>query len=192
MPSLGGVIDPATVKPADGFDVIPAGTIALAHITESTVGPTKDGKGKKVEATWEILDGQYKGRKIWDTINIINANPQAAEIGQRHLSAICVATGVGATDNTDRLHFKPCLIKIGVQPAKGNYPEKNKVSAVKAVGTPTGAAPGPAQAGWQQPPAQSAQPAAAQTWQQPAAARPVTPQPGGVPWANNGGNQAPF
>lgn len=169
MAALGGTIDPNTIPPDDrSFDPIPAGTQAIAHVTESEVKQTKNG-GTMAVLRWDVLDGPYKGRVIWDNVNLRNANPKAAEIGQRHMSSIAVATGAGAVTDTVQIHHKPCLVKIGIEKQEG-YEPKNVIKGVKP---PTAAAPAGPVGG------KPAAPAVA-SWGAPAKA--AQPQPGGVPW----------
>lgn len=138
--------DATGVKPTSPFEPVPNGEYR-AHIVESEVKPTQNGKGKYLQLTWEILDGEYKGRKIWDRLNIVNENAQAQEIAQRALSAICHATGVLKLTNSQQLHGRPALVKVRVTQDAG-YDPKNEVKGYKPVdgSTPTTAAAAPAPA----------------------------------------------
>ena len=59
------------VDPAVGFDPIPAGKY-LAIITESEMKPTKAGTGQYLQLTFQVLEGQYKGRLVWARLNLDN------------------------------------------------------------------------------------------------------------------------
>ncbi len=63
----------AAVEPAATYDVLPAGKY-LAMAVASELKPTKTGSGEYLQITFEIIDGQFKGRKIWDRLNIRNSN----------------------------------------------------------------------------------------------------------------------
>lgn len=135
MADLGQTFDPSTVPPDDrDFDLLPNGQYE-AQIIESDLVDTKDGTGKLLNLTWEIISGPFANRKVWERVNIQNRSAQAQDIGQRQLASICEATGVGAIRDSQDLHYKPCLIVVGVEKDKsGEYPDKNKVSRVRPLG----------------------------------------------------------
>jgi hypothetical protein len=85
--------DATQVEPDTGFDTVPAGWYNVS-MDESDLKPTKDGAGTYLQARFNILDGQYRGRKLFTRLNIRNANAQAQEIALRQLSAIGHAVGV--------------------------------------------------------------------------------------------------
>ena len=69
------------------FDPIPAGKY-LAAIIESNMKPTKSGKGQYLELTFQILEGDFKGRKVWARLNLDNPSAQTVKIARGELSAI--------------------------------------------------------------------------------------------------------
>lgn len=126
------------VAPMQAFDPIPAGW-QVAHITESEMKETKKGNGHYLQLVWEILDGKYKGRKVWDRLNIHNPNPIAQEIGQQNLSAICHAVGQLHVADSSMLHNQPCKIKIKVTNS-ADYGPGNEVAGYVSMaerGTPS-------------------------------------------------------
>lgn len=120
----------STVDPAQSFDPVPPGDY-LVHIKESEMAATKTG-GQMLKLTLEILDGQYKGRLVWDRLNLVNNNPQAVEIGYRTLSAICHAAGVIDCQDSSQLHGRPMVAKVKVRPGDGNYDPSNEVRGYSA------------------------------------------------------------
>lgn len=125
--------DASTVAPQAPMGVVPAGQY-LAHITESDVVDLKSGNGQAMKMTLEILDGQFKGRKVWENLNIVHTNPQAQGIAQSQLSAICFATGVMKLEETASLHFKPIKITVAVRPASGDFKESNTIKGYEPAG----------------------------------------------------------
>ena len=103
--------DANTVDPASSFDPIPAGKY-IAAITESEMKPTKNGNGHYLELTFDILDGQYKGRNVWARLNLDNPNATAVQIARGELSAICRAVGVIQPQDSIELHNLPLSIKV--------------------------------------------------------------------------------
>jgi len=103
------------------FDVIPAHK-ALMMATASEMKPTKDGTGQRLTFTLDIMEGQYKGRKMFVGLNLVNRNKQAEDISARELGALCRAVGVDRPNDSIELHGKLFVGDIGVKPAKGAQP----------------------------------------------------------------------
>jgi DNA-binding Xre family transcriptional regulator len=101
--------------------------VYLAHITESDMAVLQSGNGEALKLTFEVLDGQFKKRRIWESLNVVHNNEQAQGIAQSQLSAICRATGVNKLEDTAALHFKPIKIHVDIQPPKGDFKEKNVI-----------------------------------------------------------------
>lgn len=154
------VFNATQVQPQASFDPIPAGKY-ICQITESEIKPTKAGTGQQLVLTWEVLDGEFKGRKIWDRLNISNPNKQAEQISQAALSAICHACGVMQLQDSSQLHAKPMRIRVTVEKSEG-YEASNKVKGYEAVaGT---SAPAFSAPGFQQAPQQAAPAANTPPW----------------------------
>lgn len=103
--------DANTVEPTSTFDPIPAGKY-VAAIVDSEMKPTKSGNGHYLELTFGILDGQFKGRKVWTRLNLDNPNLQTVQIARGELSAICRAVGVLQPKDSNELHNLPLSIKV--------------------------------------------------------------------------------
>jgi hypothetical protein len=198
--------DANTVKPQEAFEPIPEGWV-IGAIRASEAKPTKDNESGYLAFEIEVLEGEHKGRKLFDNLNLWNKSVQASEIAQRQLSAYCHATGVLVLTDSQQLHGIPMKIKVGVKPADGQYEARNVIKAVKHIqdATQTTAQPAPFAAPAQpsmpaapfgQNPAlppqpaqtptftpQTQQPAASQPWTQPAAApaQQMPQQPQGFP-----------
>lgn len=123
----------ADVEPAESFDVIPAGEYH-GQVIASDLRATKSGTGQYIWLEQEIIEGDYKGRKLWTTLNIINHNATAVDIAARQLSALCHSVGEIDVSDTEQLHFKPMLMVVKVVPKTERYAAKNEVSGYKAAG----------------------------------------------------------
>ena len=131
--------DSSNVTPQATMGPLPAG-VYLAHITESDVVDLKSGNGQGLKLTFEVIDGQFKGRKVWESLNVVHTNEQAQGIAQSQLSAICRATGVIKLEDTAALHRKPLKITVAIKPAQGDFKEGN---SIKGYDSASGAAPAP-------------------------------------------------
>lgn len=133
MANLGYVFDPQEVQPAADFSPVPAGEYVVM-ITESEMKPTRTG-GEMLSLTHQVIDGEFKGRLIWESLNLVNSNPKTVQIAQGHLSAICHAAGITqAITDSEQLHNRPMIIRVEVDEQEG-YRPRNRVKAWKAVGT---------------------------------------------------------
>ncbi len=127
------------VEAQSDFSPIPAG-VYPARIKDVEDKPTKAGNGMYVQLTWEVIDGQYKGRLIWDRLNLFNPNKTAVEIAQRSLKSICLATGAGVIEETDALRDRFAQIKVKVKDDP-HYGASNEISGYSPLdGTPQAAA----------------------------------------------------
>lgn len=175
--------DASQVKPAEGFDTIPAGWYK-AIIDQSEMRPTKSGTGLRLNLRFNVIEGQYAGRKIFVGLNLQNENEKAVEIALGQLSAIAHAVGVIQVADSQQLHNLPMFIKVKIVKDKdGQYEDKNDINTWKNVNDPmaiaaampapaagTGWAPPPGATPPGSPPAGWTAPAAPQPWAQPAAA----------------------
>lgn len=107
------IFDATTVAPQQPIEAIPAGWYKAA-VTESELAPTADGTGTRLKYEMTILEGPFKGRKVFDAFNIENKNPQAVEISQQQLSALCHATGVLRVQDSSQLHNIPVGVKVSL------------------------------------------------------------------------------
>lgn len=123
--------DASTVQPSASFSVLPAGSY-LAMITDSDIVSTKAGDGQILKLTFDILDGEFKGRKVWNNLNVQNPNATAQQIAQADLSSICHILCVTKLQDTAALHNKPLKIKVTVRPASGQYNESNNIKGYEA------------------------------------------------------------
>ena len=110
MANLNG-FDANQVEPRSSFDPIPTGKY-VAVISESELKTTKSGDGQYLQLTFDIIDGKYKGRKLWTRLNLNNPNTKTVQIARGELSAICRAVGVMQPRDSAELHNLPLSIKV--------------------------------------------------------------------------------
>lgn len=129
---LQGGFNAANFEPATkSYDLLPDGWYQ-AMIIDSEVKPTKAGTGHYLQMTIEVTDGEHAGRYVWDRLNLDNPNETAVAIAQETLAQICHAVGVLDPKETEELHHKPMEVRVGIQPAKGQYNESNIVKGYRA------------------------------------------------------------
>jgi Protein of unknown function (DUF669) len=105
----------------------------LAQIIDAKVELARNGNGSYLLGIFEVLDGEYRGRKIYQNVTLQNASEQAVEIGQRLLTDIYTAVGVtGPTKEIQVMLYKPVKIRVGIKrDPNGIYADKNQISSVR-------------------------------------------------------------
>ena len=81
------------VESATEYEPLPAGKY-LSEITSSEMKPTKTGNGEYLELEFTVIDGNCRGRKVWDRFCLSYSNDLTQKIARGKLSAICRAVGV--------------------------------------------------------------------------------------------------
>lgn len=149
MPTLNG-FNANEVDPNFGFEPIPAAKY-LAEITESEMKPTKNGGGQYLQLTFQILEGEYKGRLVWARLNLNNQNATTVKIARSELSAVCRAVAVIAPKDSLELHNLPLVINVGHKKRQDTGELTNVIKGYAAKDSPTArpAAPGNSKAPWQ-------------------------------------------
>lgn len=185
--------DATQVAPDQGFDTVPAGWYNVM-VDESEMKPTSAGDGAYLNVRFNIMDGQFAGRKLFARLNIQNANPTAKEIAYKQLSAIAHAVGVLHVADSQQLHGIPLKVRVKIRKdATGQYDDQNDITAFRNINDQVGGAQGGAPAGGQAAHPPAAAPAYAAPAQPPAA--PAGAQPWGgapsQPWAQPGAAQPP-
>lgn len=122
-----GYFDATQIKPFEEFEPIPAGEYLLIA-TASELKTSAKG-GRYYAFTFEVADGPYKGRKIFENFNIENDNVTAVNIAMAKLSALTNAVGKNGFNSTSELHGRPFPAKLGVQAASNGYEAKNNIKA---------------------------------------------------------------
>ena len=135
------------VEPNAPRETLPPGDYVV-EIVRSEMKATKNGTGQYLELELMITKGPHLNRRLFDRLNLVNANQQAVDIANRTLSAICHATGQMTVSDSEQLHHILMVAKVAVRPAgpdKGGIMRdaQNEVRGYSAV---NGAQPTPAKA----------------------------------------------
>ncbi|CAN5149240.1 hypothetical protein BH10PLA2_BH10PLA2_19890 [soil metagenome] len=131
MANLNGEFDATQVEPAAPMEAVPPGEYVM-QVKNSEMKSTKSGNGQYLQLDMEITEGDFKGRMIFERLNLDNPNETAVEIANRTLSAICHAVGVLKVRDSSQLHYKRMLVRVDVEKRDG-YSAQNVVKAYKAL-----------------------------------------------------------
>ncbi|MFO0906803.1 MAG: DUF669 domain-containing protein [Isosphaeraceae bacterium] len=147
MAFLGNEFDASQVEPSKPREVIPPNWYT-AIVDASDVKPTKKAQedeqyggpaanDKLLALTFRVVEGDHKDALIFTNLNIVNVNPQAQEIAQRDLSALCHAVGKLKIKDSSELHNKPLRIKVDVEKKEGFNP-RNIIKGYEPAGGAAG------------------------------------------------------
>jgi hypothetical protein len=117
------------------FDLLPKGTYK-AEIMGAAVKVAKSGRGQYVSITWQIVEGEFERRNVFQNVTIQHDSEKAQRFGRGMFKDIASACGIsGQLTDLSVLCFRPCAIKVGIEEDKtGEYDDKNKVVRVLPVG----------------------------------------------------------
>lgn len=133
------------VQPASAdFEPIPAGWY-VAVIEKAEFLPLNNGNGSRISFTARVQGPTHANRVIFGSINYEHkTSPQAQEIGQRQLSALCHAIEVLNLSNVEQLVGRPFEGRVKIvaptynvkgDPQSGIlYEAKNEFQGFRAVG----------------------------------------------------------
>ena len=108
---------------------LPAGDY-LVHIVKSELKKTKAGTGSYLSIHMPVLEPEeFKGRFLFENLNLVNPNPIAVEIANKTMNSICVACGEEGVTDSDELHQIPFMVKVTVEEATAQWPESNNITA---------------------------------------------------------------
>jgi len=113
-------------KELDDFSAIPADDYVGKVIESKNVRNKKD-TGSYLKLTFEITEGEFKGRKLWNNLNLDHTTAEAVEIAERTLATIMKACGKVAIEDSDELHGIEMTLRVVKKVATPNYPESNEI-----------------------------------------------------------------
>lgn len=103
--------DATHVDPTVSRGILPAGHYVV-EITASSSKETKAKNGSYLELEMTILEGDFKGYKLWDRLCLNHVNAKTQRIAQANLSAICHAVKVLQPQDSIELHHIPFMVTV--------------------------------------------------------------------------------
>ena len=138
--------DANQVDPSVALDPLPAGKYT-AVISDSEYKPTKTGGGKYLQLTFQVIDGEFKGRLVWARLNLENKSEMTVKIARGELSAVCRAVGVMQPKDSVELHNIPLEISVGLKKRDDNGEFANVIKGYAKKGGAASAQRAPASVG---------------------------------------------
>jgi len=175
---FGQPIDPNTIAPQDDFSAVPPGTYPVL-VESAEIQQNKKGDGHFIKLVLGILDGQQRGRKIFDRIMIQHPDQTCLAIGMKAFGALGRAIGASTLTDTSQLLNQVVAVQVRVK-NDSTYGPQNEVQKYLPPGeaqpqTGDAGLPQPAYAPPPGPPAQPAAVAPQAVGPAPAPAGPAAP-----------------
>lgn len=127
--------DASEHEPFVGFEPIPEGWYTMT-ISASEDKDNASGSGTHLQLTFEILDGPYKGRFVWEQLNLQHRNDMVVKYAKGTLSAICRAVDVMRPRDSYELHDKPLMVHVKVVKRKDTGELSNRIGGYRKIGSP--------------------------------------------------------
>lgn len=122
--------DATTIEPSKPLEPLPNGDYTCV-LTGSEL--KKSGKGDDMlSLELQVIDGEHKGRKLFDNLMRSHSNPQVVHIANEKLSALCHATGVLRPQDSTELHNLPITVTVKCKRRQDNGDWSNEVAGYKA------------------------------------------------------------
>lgn len=102
-----------------------------AIIRETAIKINKAGNGRYINITYEIYDGNYKGRLVYGIYNIENPSDQSVAIGMSQLKEVSDAINKPKFDENSlyKLNGSKLMLQIGID---SKNPEYNRIKKAYA------------------------------------------------------------
>ena len=130
--------DPNDYEPAGSFDPLPAGkymvVVSSTEMKDAKIKPGQKEAGQYLQVVYDVVDEEFKGRKVFDRFNLVNESEQAVKIANSRLTSLCIACGImRSLNDTDELKDIPFVLKVKVKrDPDGKYNDSNEAVQYEA------------------------------------------------------------
>ena len=107
------------------YSPIPKGEYTI-KCTDAETKTTRSG-GEMIAATFEVVGGEYDGRKVWNNYNIHNDSEKAQKIGREQVASWARACGKPNASSFDELLERKFIASIDIEKGKDGYADKNRI-----------------------------------------------------------------
>ena len=114
-----------TQQGGGNYDPIPEGDYVLKAL-DAENKETSSG-GEMIKVKFEVVEGDFKGRWIWQNFNTVNKSEKAQNIGRQQLVAWAIAAGKPDVDDTDKLIGRPFTATVVIEPGNAGYKDSNQI-----------------------------------------------------------------
>jgi hypothetical protein len=107
----------------------------LVSIIDSETRDNSNGTGDYLSITYEVIEGEHQGRKIFENLTLNHTNQQAVDIGRAKLKRLVKTVGFNGISDSSELHGQNLTVKVGQRKRKDTGDLANEIKAyLPAVG----------------------------------------------------------
>lgn len=106
-------------------EAVPAGEY-ICVVEDSDYVDNKKGTGRMLKLTYQIIDGPFKGQKIFENLSLEHENQQTVTIARKALNSLCAAVDIVELKDSSQLHNIPLRLDIGIKENE-EYGKQNKI-----------------------------------------------------------------
>jgi len=150
-------VTPDTGATGGSYNPFPEGEYVLKAL-DAEEKTTAKGDGSYIKVKFEVANGDYAGRFIWQNFNVNNPSEKAQRIGRQQIVAWATACGKPDANDTDKLLDAKFKAAVSIEKGTGGYSDSNRIKAFlfdseaskpskPAASKPAASKPAPAAAG---------------------------------------------
>lgn len=132
---LGNVnLDDVDTSERGGFTPIPAGEYMVQIVEGSVV--RKESGDAMMKLAFEVMEGEFEGRKLFENLNIRHSNPTAQKIALETMTELWrdAMGGSGNPSTIEQMTFKPVRAKVAVEKRKDTGDMQNRIKRFYPLG----------------------------------------------------------
>ena len=115
------------IAEAGKYDLIPAGNY-VAQVIKSELKQNANGNGNRLSLYFQIIEGELRGRTLYQDITIRNTNETAMKIGREQMAEIAKACNLTKIGDSSEIHNVPMQIRVAIREDKtGQYDPRNEI-----------------------------------------------------------------
>lgn len=102
---------------------------------DTTGKKANGGQGQMITFVFEVIEGEFTGRKVWQNVCVKHTGSlQAEEIGREFMDTLCRSLHIVSwPDDTEEFHNKPLIGVVGKHDSY-NGEDRNQIAYTKAYG----------------------------------------------------------
>jgi hypothetical protein len=108
------------------FDALPTNDYVAIMENSSDEKPNSKGTGSVQSVLWQIIEGNFKGRKLYENFNVRNENIGSVTQALRSINGIRIATGKPDAKDFSELYNIPIIISVEYNESDKKFPNRIK------------------------------------------------------------------
>lgn len=117
------------------FDPLPVGSYIVEIISTET-RDNNAGTGNYLSVTYEVIDGDHKGRRVWENLTLSHPTQTAVEIGRAKLKRLIKTLGFTGINDSSEMHGHQLNLKLTQKPRKDTKEIQNEVKGYEPLTAP--------------------------------------------------------